>query len=58
MTAADAGVIAAIALVLLCLRRRRCPEDRGLTTAPTTAAERREQNEILMNLEVERTPRA
>lgn len=49
MTAADAGVIAAIVLGLLCLRRRRCP---------VTAAERREQNEFLMNLEVERKPQA
>jgi MYXO-CTERM domain-containing protein len=45
-TAADAGVIAAIVLGLLCLRRRRCPNDEV----------RREQNEILMNLEMERKP--
>jgi MYXO-CTERM domain-containing protein len=29
MTAADAGVIAAIVLGLLCLRRRRCPDGRS-----------------------------
>jgi MYXO-CTERM domain-containing protein len=48
MNAADAGVIAAIVLGLLCLRRRRCQ----------TPEERRAENEILMNLELERTPRA
>jgi hypothetical protein len=45
MDAADAGVIAAIVLGLLCLRRRRCPAD---------PAERQAQNDLLMNFEIER----
>lgn len=47
---ASAGlIIAAVLAGLLCLRRRRCPE---------SAEEHRAQNEILMNLELERKPQA
>lgn len=49
MNAADAGVIAAIVFGLLCLRRRRCPVSEEMRQA---------QNELLMNLEVERKPQA
>lgn len=41
---ASAGLIIA-AVLLLCLRRRRCPD---------SAAVRSEQNEVLMKLDVER----
>jgi hypothetical protein len=49
MTVADAGAIAGIILGLFCLRRRRVPE---------TAQLRKEQNDLLMTLEIERKPQA
>lgn len=48
MDASVGLIIVAVLAGLLCLRRRRCQ----------TPEERREQNEILMNLEVERKPQA
>jgi hypothetical protein len=48
MNASDAGLIIATVLALLCLRRRRTGN--GVT--------RQQQNEILMNVDVERKPQA
>lgn len=45
MTAADAGLIIMTVALLLCLRRRRCG---------VSAEIRKEQNELLMQIEVER----
>jgi len=49
MNASDAGLIIVTVLALWCLCRRRCGASEVL---------RKEQNELLMNLEVERKPQA
>lgn len=48
MNASDAGLIITTVLALLCLRRRRCGG----------ADDRRDQNQILINSELERKPQA
>jgi hypothetical protein len=47
MNAADAGVIAAIVLGLLCLRRRRCPD----SGTDETCDERRAEDQAVCDLE-------
>jgi MYXO-CTERM domain-containing protein len=52
---ASAGLIAlAVLVALLCLRRRRVPGD--LTSLTNQTDLRREQNAVMMNLELERKP--